>query len=129
MGLILNIDKIEKIYTHKPKQAYRVSYDLGQPEKYTFFGLIKTQDEIKPHWSVWYGETYSTREQIIEAHTEYFINDEVLFENSIWEKPHMYIVMSHSDNVTLYYDSYEELNEKLTTIINESKRNLMVIKQ
>jgi hypothetical protein len=129
MGLILNIDKIEKIYTHKAKQSNRISYDLGQPEKYTFFGLIKTQDEIKPHWSGWYGESYPTREKFVDANTEYFINDEVLFENSIWEKPHMYIVMSHSDNVTIYYDSYEELNEKLTTIINESKRNLMVIKQ
>ena len=129
MGLVLNIDKIEKIYTHKAKQVNRISYKLGQPEKYTFFGLIKTQGEIKPHWSGWYGEHYPTREEFVDANTEYFINDEVLFENSVWEKPHMYIVMSHSDNFTLYYDSYEELNEKLTTIINESKKNLMVIKQ
>lgn len=129
MGLILNIDKIEKIYIHKPKQAYRVSYNLGQPEKYTFFGLIKTQDEIKPHWCRWDGESHKTREEVVDAHTEYYINDDEPFENSVWVKPCMYIVMSHSDNVTLYYDSYEELNEKLTTIINESKSNLVVIKQ
>lgn len=128
MGLVLNIDKIEKIYTHKAKQS-RISYYLGQPEKYTFFGLIKTQDEIKPYWSAWHGEIYSTREELVDAHTEYFINDDEPFENSVWVKPCLYIVMQHSDNITLHYDSYEELNEKLTMIINQSKSNLIIIKE
>jgi hypothetical protein len=123
----INSSKIEKIYITKARQSRNLKFVEGEYEKYTFFGLIKKQDEIKPHWSGWWGETFNTREEVIEQyHSECFINEEVLFENSIWEKPHMYIVMSHSDDITIHYDSYDELMSNLK-LITDSNLNLVII--
>jgi hypothetical protein len=129
MALVINIDKIEKIYTHKAKQAPYVYYNEGQPEKRVFFGLIKIENEIEPHWRCSYYSRYDTREDLVGADCsdEYFIKNDVLYENSIWQKSYLYIIMSHSDNVSVYYDSDEEMIEKLNKIILESKKNLMVI--
>jgi hypothetical protein len=129
MALVINVDKIEKIYTHKAKQAPYVYYNEGQPEKRVFFGLIKIENEIEPHWRCLYHSRYDTREDLVGADCsdEYFIKNDVLYENSIWQKSYLYIIMSHSDNVSVYYDSDEEMIEKLNKIILESKKNLMVI--
>jgi hypothetical protein len=129
MALVINIDKIEKIYTYKPKQAPYVKYNEGQPEKRVFFGLIKIENEIEPYWRCSSRSKYDTREDLVDADcsNKYYINNDVLYENSIWEKSRLYIVMSHSDNVSVYYDSDEEMVEKLNDIISESKRSLMII--
>ena len=115
MTLVINIDKIEKIYTHKAKQAPYVIYNEGQPEKRVFFGLIKIENKIEPYWRCLY------------RLNKYYIKNDVLYENSIWEKSRLYIVMSHSDNVSVYYDSDEEMIEKLNKFILEYKKNLIVI--
>jgi hypothetical protein len=128
MSFIVNSSKIEKIYTHNARQSNRFKYVEGESEKYTFFGLIKTRDEIKPHWSGWWGETYYTLEDLInEYSSEYFINKEVLFEYSVWEKPHIDIIMSKSSDITIYYDTHDELTEAVK-FITESNPNLVVIK-
>lgn len=128
MALVINIDKIEKIYTHKPKQAPYVKYNEGQPEKRVFFGLIKIENKIEPYWRCLYRSKYDTREDLVDADCyKYYIKNDVLYENSIWEKSHLSIVMSHSDKVLVYYDSDEEMIEKLNEIISESKRTLMII--
>lgn len=130
MGLVINIDKIEKIYIHKAIQAKYVNYIESKPEKRNFFGWVK-QKEVKTHWCDRYNRKYDTREDLINKYcsNKYYINHEVLYENSIWEKASLYIVMSHSDNVIVCYDSDEELQEKLNDIISESKRNLMIINE
>lgn len=124
----INSSKIEKIYITKARQSMMARYILGKPEKYTFFGLIKKQDEVKPHWNYsWYGENYNTREELVEKNSSVcFINEEALFEKSVWEKPNMYIVMSHSDNITIHYDSYDELMSNLK-LITDSNPNLVII--
>jgi hypothetical protein len=129
MGLIVNIDKIEKIYTYKAKQAPYVGYVEGQSEKRVFFGLIKKQSEVKPHWESYTTGVCYSREDLIDADNlnKYYINNEVLYEHSIWQKPYINIVMSHSENVTVYYDSYDELLDKVNKIISQSVKNLMVI--
>ena len=131
MGLVINVDKIEKIYVHNAKQATRnIRYYEAKREIRKFFGLIKVSDAVEAHWSDIWGRSYQSREELIKANscsTKYFINDEVLYENSIWEKPHLYIIMSHSENISTYYDSVEEMNDKLNEIIQQSNKNLMVI--
>ena len=131
MELVVNVDKIEKIYIHKAKQAKYVYYIEAEPEKRNFFGWIK-QKEVEEHWFSWYSSTkYRTREDLINGSCEknkYFINDDVLYEQSIWEKASIYIIMSNSDPIKLYFDTYEELNQKVNDIIAQSKSNLMVIK-
>jgi hypothetical protein len=130
MGLVINVDKIEKIYVNKARQAKYIRYNKAEREIRKFFGLIKVIDAVEAHWSGYWGEKYQSREELIKANscsTKYFINDEVLYENSIWEKPHLYIIMSNSENVTTYYDSIEEMNDKLNETIEQSNKNLMVI--
>ena len=130
MGLIVNIDKIEKIYTYEAKQAPYVQYVEGQSEKRVFFGLIKKQDEVKPHWVSYNTGICYSREDLIKADcsNKYYINNEVLYENSIWQKPYINIVMSHSENITVYYDSYDELLAKVNKIVLQSTKNLMIIR-
>ena len=131
MGLVVNVDKIEKIYTHKAKQAKYVNYIKAKPEIKNFFGCIK-QKKVEEYWYSWYSTAkYRTREDLINNSCEkgkYFINDEVLYEQSIWENPFIYIIMSNGDPITLYFDTYEELTQKVNDIIAQSKNNLMVIK-
>ena len=129
MTLVINIDKIEKIYTHKAKQAPYVKYNEGQPEKRVFFGLIKIENKIEPYWRCLNRSKYDTREDLVDADcsNKYYIKNDVLYENSIWLKSYLYIVMSHSDNVSVYYDSDEEMIEKLNKFILEYKKNLIVI--
>ena len=131
MGLVINVDKIEKIYVHKAKKANRPRYREGSPAKYCFFGLIKYESEVKPHWTYW-GDEYETREDFMNRETcsnnKFFINHEELYEESIWENAFLYIIMSHSDNITLYYNTYEEMMSVLDGIIKKSKSNLMIIK-
>jgi len=131
MGLVINVDKIEKIYVHNAKQAPRnIRYHEAKREIRKFFGLIKVSDAVEAHWSDIWGRSYQSREELIKDNscpTKYFINDEALYEYSIWEKPNLYIIMSHSENITTYYDSLEEMNTKLNEIIQQSNKNLMVI--
>jgi hypothetical protein len=128
MGLIVNIEKIEKIYTHKPRQSFFVKYNEGKPEKRIFFGLIRLEKEIKPYWRHSYDANYDTREELVDYNSDkFFINYDALFECSIWEKPHLYIVISNGENITLYYNSYEDLQEKLDEIMNQSNGNLVII--
>jgi hypothetical protein len=128
MGLIVNVEKIEKIYTHKARQSFYVRYNEGKPEERIFFGLIRLEKEQKPYWRHSYDDNYDTREDLVSSNSDkYYINDEALFEYSVWEKPHLYIVMSHAKDVTIYFDSYEELQEKLDEIMNQSNGNLVII--
>lgn len=128
MKLILNVDKIEKIYAHDKKQAKIVKYVEYSPAKYCFFGLIRCEPENEAHWWVNWDVRYQNREDIIDKHDKYFINHDALYENSIWEKPYLYIVMSHSDNITKYYESYEDMMIEVGEIIKTTNNNLMVIK-
>lgn len=130
MGLVVNVDKIQKIYTHKAKQAKFVYYVEAKPEKRNFFGWL-TREAVEEHWFSMYTRfKYRTREELINDSSQkgkYFINDEVLYEQSIWEKPVIYIIMSNSDPITLYFDTYEELTQKVNDMIKQSNNNLMVI--
>jgi hypothetical protein len=130
MGLIVNVDKIQKIYTHKANQARLVRFIDDKPEKKGFFGRIK-QEAVKAHWSSYY-DNYDTREDFISNSCEkgkYFINHDVLYEYSIWVRPYIYIIMSNSEPITIYFDTYEELTEKVKDIIEQSRNNLMVINE
>lgn len=126
MGLIINADKVEKIYVHKAKKSHFIFYN-AEPDKYTFFGLIRIEKAKKQRWWAWPGE-FETREQLIENNENYFINYSEKYENSIWEKAKLYIVMSHSDNIQLHYNTDEEMNNTIDKIIEASKHNLIVIK-
>lgn len=128
MGLIVNIEKIEKIYTHKVRQSFFVKYNEGKPEKRIFFGLIRLEKEQKPYWRHSYDTNYDTREELVEYNSnKFFINYDALLECSVWEKPYLYIVMTHGENITLYYNSQEELQETLDEIMNQSNGNLVII--
>lgn len=128
MGLVINVDKIEKIYVHKTKQSNMVRYVEYTPAKYCFFGLIKYQNSDEAHWHYSFVGGYQNREDIIDKNPNLYINNEVLYEHSIWEKPHLYIVMSHSENVTMHYETYEEMILALNNMIDTSNNNLMIIK-
>jgi len=128
MTLVINVDRIEKIYTHKAKQASFVSYVEYSPAKYTFFGLIKCEDADDAHWWVNWDSRYQNREDIIDKHKKYYINNDAPYQNSIWEKPYLYIVMSHSENVTKHYETYEQMMVELNKMVEASNNNLKVIK-
>jgi len=127
MALIVNVDKIEKIYVHKTRQARMVNYVEYSPAKYCFFGLIKYEPANEAYWNYPYYK-YQNREDLVDKISTLYINDEVLYENSIWEKPHLYIVMSHSENVTTHYETYEQMMGALDKMVEASKNNLIVIK-
>jgi hypothetical protein len=129
MGLIINVDKIEKIYIIKTRQATYVRHIEDEPEKRGFFGCIK-QKEVKAHWWDYYGK-YDTREDLInsDCSKKYYINNDVLYENSIWEKDSIYIIISHNNTITLYFDTYEELTQKVNDMVVQSNNNLMVINE
>jgi hypothetical protein len=127
MALVINVDKIEKIYVHKTRQARMVRYVEYSPAKYCFFGLIKYEPANEAYWWCAF-DKYQNREDLVDENSNFYINDEVLYENSIWEKPHMYIVMSHSENVTTHYETYEQMMLALDKMVEASKNNLMVIK-
>lgn len=128
MTLVINVDKIEKIYVHKTRQARMVRYVEYSPAKYYFFGLIRYEPSDEAHWYRSFDGRYQNREDLVDKISDYYINDEVLYENSIWEKPHLYIVMSHSENVTTHYETYEQMMAALDKMVEASKNNLMVIK-
>lgn len=128
MGLIINADKIEKIYITKTRQAPYVSFYEATPNKYIFFGLIKSESAKSEYWRLNWEGRFETRQDLVNNNPKkFYINDDALFHCSIWEKPNLYIVMSKSDNFTRYYDTIEELNKSVDDIINASKNNLIVI--
>ena len=136
MGLIINVDKIEKIYTMKSKQAKHVRFYDAIPEKYTFFGLIKKQNAKPGFWCEgFWCEGYSwmryeTREDLVKSNPEkYYINHNTLSDYSIWEKANIHIEMSNNDDFTKYYDTIEELNASVNDIISTSRNNLVVIEK
>jgi hypothetical protein len=128
MTLIINVDKIEKIYVHKVRQARMVRYVEYSPAKYCFFCLIKYEPSVDAYWYHSFDSRYQNREDFVDKNSDYYINDEVLYEYSIWEKPHLYIVMSHSENVSTHYETYEQMMLALDKMVEASKNNLMVIK-
>jgi hypothetical protein len=128
MTLVINVDKIEKIYAHKAKQATFVKYVEYSPAKYCFFGLIRCEAEDEGHWWINWDGRYQHREDVIDKNTKYYINRDALYENSIWEKPYLYIVMSHSDNITKHYETYEQMMVELNKMVEASNANLMIIK-
>ncbi len=127
MKLIINVDKVEKIYINKPKQS-SVKLVKSKPEIYTFFGLIKIASETKQYWYYPFSGNFTTREEVIsEDSYRLYINKETLYESSIWEKANIYIVMSRTENIRMYYDTIDELNKTIDNIIASSKNNLVII--
>jgi hypothetical protein len=128
MELAINIESVEKIYVKKAEQCLYFSYCEGKKEKRIFFGLIKNQEEVKPHWKNYWGQKFDTREDLIKQEKNYFINNDVLFEFSIWKKSSLIIVMKKSDSVELFFENDEEMYISLNELIEKSNGKLVVVK-
>ena len=128
MGLIINVDKVEKIHVNKAIIYKYATFIKGKPEKYKFFGLIKTQKATEDHWLSVYDEEYSSREELVKDKPELYINYDAPYEESIWRKCNLNIIMNNSDNVLLQYDTMVEMDNAIINIIQKSKNNLVIIK-
>lgn len=127
MSLVVNADKIEKIYVNKARLTYYPNFHPKIPPKYTFFNLIKVEDAKDDRWCNQLGESFPTREEAIKGDNTLFIDYSAPFEQSIFRKPNLNIVMSHSDNVTVYYDDENSMKTALNSIVEASNNNLIVV--
>ncbi len=127
MSLVVNADKIEKIYVNKARVAHYPKFFPKTPPKYTFFNLIKVEDAKDDRWCNQWGELFPTREEVIKDDENLFIDYSAPFEQSVFKKPNLYIVMSHSDNVTIYYNDENSMKMALDFIVKTSNSNLIVI--